>query len=111
MGAFTQSEYEYRHGVPDVQYSFDVGNTNDIIADPEESSETRVSPLAYYDAIVVRPILLHPKSRGAIYLNNTDPVWGSPLIYANYFSESPDLEILIESMIRGMQLIYTKSFR
>lgn len=110
MGAFTQSEHEYRHGVPDVQYSFDVANTQDTIKDPEEASETRVSPLAYYDAIVVRAILLHPKSRGAIYLNQTDPVWGNPLIYANYFSKSPDLEILVESMMKAMQLVYTKSF-
>lgn len=97
--------------MPDVQFSFDVGNTNDIISDSEEASETRVSPLAYYDAIVIRPILLHPKSRGAIYLNSTDPFWGSPLIYAGYFTESPDLEIVVESMIKGMQMIYTKALR
>lgn len=58
-----------------------------------------MSPVSYYEAINVRPILLKPKSRGYILLNNTDPIWGQPLIYPRFFTKGNDLAVLVEGNI------------
>lgn len=82
--------------LPDINYAFDNGNEKDWILDPGNATKFAMSPLSYYEAINVRPILLKPKSRGYILLNRTDPVWGQPLIYPRFFTEGNDLEVLVE---------------
>lgn len=88
--------HEHSMDLPDINFAFDNANEKDWIIDPANASRFGMSPVSYYDAINVRPILLKPKSRGYILLNNTHPVWGQPLIYPRFFSEGNDLEILIE---------------
>jgi len=58
-----------------------------------------MSPVSYYEAINVRPILLKPKSRGYILLNETHPIWGQPLIYPRFFTKGNDLDILVEGNV------------
>jgi len=65
-----------------------------------------MSPVSYYEAINVRPILLKPKSRGCILLNQTHPIWGQPLIYPRFFTEGNDLEVLVEGSINITHLLY-----
>jgi choline dehydrogenase len=92
VGVFTQTEY-YERDAPDIQLSFDSVNVMDYITNP--TLEPNVQPLPYYDGINLRPIVLQPRSRGRILLNTTDPIWGAPLIYPNYFAKYQDLETLV----------------
>lgn len=64
-----------------------------------------MSPVSYYEAINVRPILLKPKSRGYILLNDTHPIWGQPLIYPRFFTKGNDLAVLIEGNVTFTVLI------
>ncbi|KZC09322.1 Glucose dehydrogenase [acceptor] [Dufourea novaeangliae] len=110
-GVFVQTIFEQIHGLPDIQYSFDASNQMDYINDPAEFGETAVEPLAYYDAINIRPILLAPRSRGFLLLNDTDPLWGPPLIYPRSFIAYPDAEIMVEGIEVALNLFRTRSFR
>lgn len=93
VGVFTVTEYAEENDLPDIQYSFDALSVSDYITNP--TLEPNAQPLAYYDALNVRPIVLRPRSRGRILLNTTDPIWGAPLIYPNYFADSRDLDTLV----------------
>ncbi|KAG7204866.1 hypothetical protein KM043_005266 [Ampulex compressa] len=90
--AFGQTMYQKTQGVPDIQFTFIGANEKDLC----ESRAENFRPLAYYDAMTVRPILLSPKSRGFIVLNDTDPLHGPPSIHAGYFTDSSDLEVVAE---------------
>ena len=107
----TTTHHQEEHGVPDVQYAFDASNQQDFLKDPAEYRETAVEPLSYYDAINIRPILLSPRSRGFVLLNDSDPLWGPPLIYPGYFTSYPDLDVLAEAVQAALQLFRTESFR
>lgn len=96
--------------LPDINYAFDNSNVKDWILDPGNATKFAMSPVSYYEAINVRPILLKPKSRGYILLNDTDPVWGQPLIYPRFFTKGNDLEILVEGKINTFINIYTFIF-
>lgn len=80
-GVLAQTEYAEDPDLADIQYAFDAGNAEDFVRDPENYFEINVSPLSYYDAVNIRPILLRPKSKGYILLNDTNPLWGPPLLY------------------------------
>ncbi|CAK9805393.1 Glucose dehydrogenase [FAD, quinone] [Anthophora plagiata] len=110
-GVFLQTIFEHQPGLPDVQYAFDASNQMDFLIDPAEFGETAVEPLSYYDAINIRPILLSPRSRGFLTLNNTDPLWGSPLIYPKYFTSYPDAETMVEGIEAALELFNTRSFQ
>lgn len=51
-------------------------------------------PDIYKDALMAVPLVMRPESRGRIRLNSADPM-EYPLIYANYFENPIDLEILV----------------
>ena len=93
VGVLIATEYSEEKDLPDVQYSFDAVSVKDYITNP--TLEPNVQPLSYYDAINLRPIVLQPRSRGRILLNTTDPIWGAPRIYPNYFGDHRDLETLV----------------
>lgn len=93
IGVFIETEYSEEKYAPDIQFSFDAANVMDYITNP--TLEPNVQPLSYYDALNLRPIVLQPRSRGRILLNTTDPIWGAPLIYPNYFGDYRDLDILV----------------
>ncbi|KAK1137812.1 hypothetical protein K0M31_002306 [Melipona bicolor] len=110
-GVFLQTIFQRIPGVPDVQYAFDASNQEDFLKDPGEYRETAVEPLSYYDAINIRPILLSPRSRGFVLLNDSDPLWGPPSIYPGYFTSYPDLNVLAEGVQTALELFHTESFR
>ena len=110
VGAFAQSKYETSYKAPDIQFTFDGNNIHDFLSN-DMAAEISALPLNYYDSINIRPILLHPRSRGFIRLNNTDPVWGPPLIYPRYFTSMPDLNIMIEGIRIGQQLFHSHTFK
>ncbi|XP_046608290.1 glucose dehydrogenase [FAD, quinone]-like [Neodiprion virginianus] len=109
-GVFAQTLYEHGYDKPDIQYAFDASNVKDYLADPGGFEETAVTPLSYYDAINIRPILLSPKSRGVIRLNDTDPLWGQPLIFPKYFTAYPDLESMVAGIRIALDLFATSAF-
>lgn len=93
----------------DIQLVFDTVNVRDFYTDPILSAATHVLPTAYYDGIMVRPVLLYPRSRGFILLNDTDPLLGDPLIYANTFEKRIDLLTLVEGIKQSLNLLETKA--
>lgn len=110
-GVFAQTLYEHGYEKPDIQYAFDASNVKDYLADPAGFGETAVEPLSYYDAINIRPILLSPKSRGVIKLNDTNPIFGQPLIYPKYFTAYPDLDAMVIGIQMAIELFGTSSFQ
>lgn len=92
---------------PDMQYSFDAVNVENFYKDPILTGQTSIFPLAYYTGFMVRPILLGPRSRGVIQLNQSDPIWGDPEIYANTFTQEPDLATMVEAIRIALQLLDT----
>ena len=93
IAVFAPTEYAESKDIPDVQMSFDAVSVQDFVTNP--TLEPNLQALAYYDGINVRPIVLQPRSRGRVTLNYTDPIWGPPLIYPNYFGEYPDMDVLV----------------
>lgn len=63
------------------------GITRDYYAQVFES-------ILYRDAVMIIPLLMRPNSRGRITLQSAD-VNDDPIIYANYFDDPIDLEILV----------------
>lgn len=55
-------------------------------------------PEIYQDSIMAVPLPMRPESRGRIRLNSADPM-EYPLIYANYFENPRDLEIMVRKQI------------
>lgn len=67
-------------------------------------------PLAFKDTWSIVPMLLRPKSKGWIRLQNSNP-YEKPIIHANYFSHPNDLEVLVEGMKSVLALAETQSFK
>lgn len=109
-GVFAQTSYAH-HDLPDLQFAFDASNQMDYLRQSADFAETAVEPLSYYNAIHIRPILLTPKSRGFISLNDSDPLWGPPLIYPRSFTEYPDLDAVVEGIRIAQALFETRVFR
>ncbi|KAK9299911.1 hypothetical protein QLX08_007215 [Tetragonisca angustula] len=109
--AFAQTTYQHGNGVPDVQFLFLGSSREDFLNAPAVSFDVNVTPISYYNAIYILPILLSPKSRGFILLNGTDPLWGAPLINPRYFTSNPDLDVLEEGVEIALKLFGTESFK
>ena len=99
--AFVKTKFEENQLAPDIQYHYIAFSKKDL----------KGFVLCYYDAIQIMPTLLTPKSRGFIKLNETDPIWGPPIIHQKFFTVNPDRERLIESIKIFLQLFHTRSFR
>ncbi|KAF3430490.1 hypothetical protein E2986_13928 [Frieseomelitta varia] len=81
VATFLQTMFQYERDMPDIEVFSFATNQKDILNNPVESFEGTIDPSSYYDAISINPILLSPKSRGFILLNDSDPFWAPPLIY------------------------------
>lgn len=68
---------------------------------PEYYAEVFESIL-YKDAVMIIPQLMRPKSRGRITLRSADPA-DHPNIFANYFDDPIDLEILVRILFEILQ--------
>ncbi|XP_043479649.1 glucose dehydrogenase [FAD, quinone]-like [Leptopilina heterotoma] len=89
---------------PNVQNS--LGSNIQILFRPNVTSQ---DSCMYYDNFDQRIVLLLPKSTGYVKLNETDPVWGEPLIDFKYFSNSADLDQLMEGNRVGLKMIDTRA--
>ncbi|KAG8332566.1 hypothetical protein J6590_020072 [Homalodisca vitripennis] len=103
--------HEHSHALPDIQYAFDAASLHDWVHAPENATAANQEPLVYYDAINVRPIVLKPRSRGKILLNDTDPLWGQPLIFPGTFSDVRDLEVIVAGIQLAIETLHTKAMR
>ncbi|XP_051160278.1 glucose dehydrogenase [FAD, quinone]-like [Leptopilina boulardi] len=92
--AFLQSHLVPNSSAPDIQFIF-LPNT------------TSTDSCMYYNSFYQKIILLSPKSRGYVKLNESDPFWGNPVINFKYFSDSSDLERIIKGNQIGLKLINT----
>lgn len=108
---FLQTKYEQSKDLPDIQYHFDGQSVQDYLSAPDTASEDSVALLSYYDGIAARPTLLKPQSRGYLTLNQTHPMFGQPLIYPGYYTQHPDLEIMIAGVREVLKLENTETFR
>lgn len=106
--AFISTDYDE---VPNIQFHFDGRNVRDFYSDPATYLSTNIFPLAFYDGLAVRPLLLTPKSRGYILLNHTDPTFGPPLIYSRFFTEREDVYALLEAFKFAMDMEDTSAFK
>ncbi|RZF42119.1 hypothetical protein LSTR_LSTR006712 [Laodelphax striatellus] len=108
-GVFAQTWLEKSFELPDIQYAFDASSVHDFLYDPENFTSQSNQLLAYYDAFNIRPIVLKPKSRGYLLLNDTDPLWGQPLIYPGYFSNIYDLKVLVAGIQLALFILHTSA--
>lgn len=99
--AFVQTNYEESDNIPDIQYTFG----------PVYSKTSSIEPLSYFNSIGVYPVLIAPKSRGFIKLNDTNPVWGDPIIYPGYFTNSSDKYRMIEGIQIFQKMFNTTAFK
>ncbi|CAH2986966.1 unnamed protein product [Chilo suppressalis] len=107
--AFIKTEFAFENA-PDIQFHFDARNVKDFFSDPTTYMDTSIFPLSFYDGFAARALLLTPKSRGFILLNQTDPIFGPPLIYSRFFTDKRDLDTLIAGMQFAISLEHTNAF-
>ncbi|XP_063618367.1 ecdysone oxidase-like [Cydia splendana] len=58
----------------------------------------------------ILPIVLHPKSKGKVYINSRDPN-APPLIDPKYFEENEDLHVLRNGVKKVLQFIKTQAIQ
>lgn len=127
VAAFGRSQYAKAMGdYPDLQFSFDsevvIRNlttgltsplTKNVTVPPGQTCAVEpitLEPLCYFNHIIARPIVLRPRSRGLVKLNSTNP-FEPPLVYPNYFSETQDMQTLIEGLLIAARLSQTTVLR
>nr|CAH7714296.1 unnamed protein product [Callosobruchus chinensis] len=111
VNAFVQTRYENQPDRPDIQFSLDPTNVRNFFTDPVLTAAATTDPRAYYDGVMVRPILLSPASRGYVTLNATDPLFGLPLVFPNTFQQDIDLLTMVEGMKQGVSITNTPTMR
>ena len=99
---FTRTKYEKSETAPDALIFFGGYNSADM-------KSPRI--LAYYDTLDIIPLLIAPSSRGFVKLNDTDPVWGKPLVYPGYYKDKSDVDRTLEIIRIALQLANTTSFK
>ncbi len=62
-----------------------------------------------YHAFTLGPTLIRPRSRGRITLRSSNPL-DSPLIEANYFSDSRDVEVMLEGVKLARRIASADAF-
>ncbi|XP_033213785.1 glucose dehydrogenase [FAD, quinone]-like [Belonocnema kinseyi] len=95
MTAFFKTRYETSPIAPDLQLQF-VADANNVV---------------YYKQFFIWPTLLKPKSKGFVKLNDTDPIWGAPVIQARYFTADLDMKVMLEGVRISLGLFNTPAFR
>ncbi|XP_033213783.1 glucose dehydrogenase [FAD, quinone]-like [Belonocnema kinseyi] len=93
--AFFRTRYATSTRVPDMQLHFLADGGNPV----------------YYNQFFILPTLLKPKSRGFIKLNDTDPIWGAPVIKARYFTADLDMKVMLEGVRISLGLFNTPAFK
>ncbi|CAG9568492.1 unnamed protein product [Danaus chrysippus] len=107
---FLKTKYA-RENAPDIQILFDGVNVEELYSDPPNYLASNVFPISFYNGLSPKAILLVPKSRGKVLLNDTDPVNGPPLIYPRFFTVKEDVDVLFEGFRYLLGLEETKTFK
>ncbi|ESO12711.1 hypothetical protein HELRODRAFT_159297 [Helobdella robusta] len=66
--------------------------------------------MMYNEGFTLYPILLHPRSRGSVTLNSSNP-YDKPIIDPNYLSEDQDVQILLEGIRLSERIVSTKEMK
>ncbi|XP_018571566.1 glucose dehydrogenase [FAD, quinone]-like [Anoplophora glabripennis] len=111
MNLYMKTSFEHDEDRPDMQFTAESIILSDYYSDPVLFWESSQRALAFYDGMLLRPIILGPRSRGYILLNQTHPVFGNPLIYANTFFDEDDLGIMVEAIQRMVQIADTPAMK
>ncbi|OXU26887.1 hypothetical protein TSAR_015184 [Trichomalopsis sarcophagae] len=107
VAAFYRSSRETRPGVVDIEYYVGAGTSEKS----NQSTSFSFIPTSYYDQVRVSALMLTPKSRGYVKLNETDPVGSQPIIRLNFLSDPRDAEIMIEGLRFARKLADTKALK
>lgn len=95
---------------PDVQYDFGGIYQREFYQDIIGYLSTKVLPDSFYDALIVKVMPVESYSVGKLTLNTTNPS-GPPVIFANYFNDSRDMETLLRGVKTLLKLESTKVFK
>lgn len=96
--------------IPDIQYNFGGILQKEFYKDAIGYLSTKVLPDSFYDSLIVKVMPVESKSVGKVILNTLDPL-GPPLIFANYFKDSRDMETLLRGVKYLLKLEHTKVFK
>ena len=108
---FSQTKFEHRSGVPDIEYIHSPFVKENFNITPSYAGDLQYFPASYYSGISVATFLLNPKSRGSVSLNKTDPIYSAPLIQMNYLTAPEDLDRIIEGALQAKQIFGTPTFK
>lgn len=109
MTGYVQTSYEKNPGVPDILVVTQSSIVTDAGNVPANFSSVPY-PRSYYNAMDIKLKLLNIQSRGSVKLNQTDPIWGAPLIQPNFLSSEADLETIVEGAFIAQKFLTTKAF-
>lgn len=99
------SKYAESDTGPDLQFYF-----SGYTADCTEKGEIGESSSGGKRSIGITPAAMHPKSRGYLTLNSSDPL-KPPKIVANYLHDDHDVKVLIEGVKFAIRLSETKALK
>lgn len=67
-------------------------------------------PIEGKESFMVWPMLLLPKSKGRILLRNKNPKT-KPVIFANYFSDPEDITVIVDGVLKALELMETPAMK
>ena len=108
---FSQTKFEHRSGVPDIEYIHTTFVNENFKINSNYEGGLQYFPSSYYSGISVATFLLNPKSRGSVSLNKTDPIHSPPLIQMNYLTASEDMDRITEGALQANKIFETPTFK
>ncbi|XP_034238855.1 glucose dehydrogenase [FAD, quinone]-like [Thrips palmi] len=103
-------------GWPDLELLF---NSGSVISEPTLRDNFGIDEALYQkifahvegrDSWMPLPMLMRPKSKGRVMLRDRNPL-RKPLIFHNYFQYPEDLEVLVDGVLRTIELSNTEPFQ
>lgn len=116
--SYVSSKYNQEKNLPDLELLSisgsmvsDGGRTvKDSFGVTDEFYKSVYKSIDYKHTMTIFPVLLRPKSRGRVLLQDKNP-WHWPLFHLNYFNETADMDVFIEGIKKVVELGNTKPFR
>ncbi|KAH1018844.1 hypothetical protein HUJ05_006535 [Dendroctonus ponderosae] len=115
--AFVNTKYGNRSW-PDIQFHMAPASVNSdagarvrkVLGLTDELYNAVYKPIANQDVYTLMPLLLRPRSRGWVKLRSKNP-FDAPLINANYFHHSIDINTLVEGAKIAIKINEAKAFK
>lgn len=116
--SYVSSKFNEDRNLPDLELLFIAGSVvsdggrtvKDSFGISEEFYNSVYRSIDNRHAMTVFPILLRPKSRGRVRLQDANP-WHWPKLYLNYFNESADLDVIVDGIKKVVELAQTDAFK